>query len=465
MCSTLYAHKKTFALLPSQNNYASSLCGGVTLLISAAVNYDEIAETLSETVANIGAKVSSISELVEMIETQKMYERYAELHAHVFLFYRDVIAWYMQRKRERFFKSFNEQLQSGYKKAMERINDCIQALLLQVDVARLAIERTLLLGIEGLQREVFRQRQQLQVQSDIARAGLPMQNLLYGMLYSKMIAVANGEVEERRDNQIQELEHPTVSEKSVDRATALAQSTQLLPFVVGDEGQSLFTDGRFWIPHAEASPKLVKWMDQHEDQSRLWISSPLPPRGFPSSRAGAMTAVVAAWQSPKPIISHFCERARLNDRTRDGGHAKLGLIGLVYSLIVQLLQFRVQDDAFKVSKGQMEALNGSDDSWKEALRTFSDLLQATPQLSICVIDDLNVLALSAGMRWCTEFLDVLFEHQQTCGHAFRILLTTTGNSKIIPEYFERDERVYVQRVAQEVLRRDIQTIGPSNIVD
>jgi hypothetical protein len=109
----------------------------------------------------------------------------------------------------------------------------------------------------------------------------------------------------------------------------------------------------------------------------------------------------------------------------------------------------------------MEALDGSDDSWGIALTVLRDLLRATPQLSACVIDDLNTLALSTGVDWCGEFLDVVFKHQQTCAHAFRVLLTTAGHSGIISEYFERDERVFVQRGAKEILRRDLRTLEPA----
>lgn len=449
--------------MPTQNDYASSLCGGITLIISAAVSYDDIAETLSEQVANISAEVSIVAEILGIIGTQMMYERYAELHAQVFLFYRDVIAWYLDRKRGRFFKSFNEQLKGVYEKAVTRISNCVSMLKSLSTNAQVAILQTILMNTDEQRREMLRQRQQPQGQYEIARIGVLMQDLLHAMVNSRIVDPTN--VELRGRNYALSLEPtpviPCIPEKTISRAIALGQTKQLSSFVVGDEGQSLFQDGRFWTPQAEASPKLVKWLDQDENQSRLWINSPLSPQVFPSSRAAAMTAVAAAWQSHEPIISHFCERTKLYDMERGRNAEKTGLIGLVYSLIIQLLQFHVENDTFEASEGQMESLDGSDESWEFALRTFSDLLQATPRLSICVIDDLNVLALSAGVHWSTELLEVLFEHQQTCGYAFRILLTTAGNCRVISQYFGRNERVFVQMGAQEVLRQGIQAIGPS----
>ncbi|KAF1930615.1 uncharacterized protein M421DRAFT_412885 [Didymella exigua CBS 183.55] len=457
LCSTLHAHKKAFALLPSQNNYASSLCGGLTLLISAAVNYDEIAEILSDKVARIAEKVSSVAEIVKLVETQRMCELYAEIHAQVFTFYRDVIAWYMERKHDRFVKSFNEQLKKGYEKAVENINDCINALLIQTKVADMAISKAILLGVRGLEREVYRQRQA--PQSDIAHVGVTMQNLLHTMVYSNGIQLANAEAKGIKELSLSIPEQPLAAKMTtVNRVEALAQAVRIKSFAVGTEGQALLKDGRFWIPQVEASAKLVQWRAEHNDKSRLWINSPLQTKEMPSSRAAAMTVIVAAWQSEEAIISHFCERTRMDGLFENRNPEKTGLIGLVYNLVTQLLQFRVVDDAVKISEDEMEALNGSDGSWDAALIMLRSLLRATPQLSMCVIDNLNVLALSAGANWCAEFLDVLFEHQQTCAHAFRVLLTTAGHSGILSGYFERDERVFVQRGAQEVLHRELRAL-------
>lgn len=439
-------------------------------MISAAVNYDDIAELLSEQVAHMSSKVSMVADLLGIIGTQRMYELYADLHAQVFLFYRDVIAWYLDRKRGRFFGSFNEQLKQTYEKAIARIENCISLLEASSRNAQTAMMRVSLMNTEELRRETRRQRQQPLEQANL---GVIAQEFLYVIFNSRLADFINDQLKERSriDAFVPEAEtkpeaaREGVRVKTVSRATGSKHISYLLQFVVGDERQSLFNDGRFWVPDAEASPRLVEWMDPHKDQSRLWISSPLITRGFPSSRAAAMTAVVAAWHAHVPIISHFCERAKVQDVPAGGNCEKIGLIGLLYSLIVQLLQFRNQEDTFETSESQIKALNGSDESWEVALRTFSDLLRTTPLLKICVIDDLNILALSVGINWCTEFLDVLFEHLETCGHPFRVLLTTTGSSRVVSEYFERDERIFVQRGAQEVLRRDIQNLDPSNIAE
>ena len=472
LCSTLHAHKLALGLVPSQNDYAASLCGGIKLLISAAVNYDDIAELLSEQVAHMSSKVSLVADLLGIIGTQRMYELYADLHAQVFLFYRDVIAWYLDRKRGRFFGSFNEQLKRTYEKTIDRIENCLSLLEASSRNAQTAMMRISLMNTEELRRETRRHRQQPLEQANL---GALAQEFLYVIFNSRFADLINDQMKEK--NRIQAFESGVETEpetkpeaarkavrvKTVSRATGLKYINQLLPFVVGDEGQSLFDDSRFWIPDAEASPRLVEWMNPHENQSRLWINSPLVTQRFPSSRAAAMTAVVAAWHAHVPIISHFCECPKIQDVPTGGNREKTGLIGLIYSLIVQLLQFCNPEDAFEIPEDQIKALDGSDESWEIALQTFSDLLRATPLLKICVIDDLNILTLSVGMNWCTEFLDVLFEHLETCEYPFRVLLTTAGSSRVISKHFKRDERIFVQREAQEVLRRRIQNLEPAGI--
>lgn len=91
---------------------------------------------------------------------------------------------------------------------------------------------------------------------------------------------------------------------------------------------------------------------------------------------------------------------------------KVGLIGLAYSPISQLLQFWLDGDEFKVSQDALRELGGSDESWPAALDLLSALLAATPHLDIGMIDSLNDFAFSAGAQWCDAFQGVLFEHQK-----------------------------------------------------
>ena len=165
-----------------------------------------------------------------------------------------------------------------------------------------------------------------------------------------------------------------------------------------------------------------------------------------------MVAAVAAWDSALPVISHFCERARVSDVPDGRGIEEVGLIGLVYSLISQLLQFKVKDDAFQISRGQLEKLDGSDESSIDALLVVRDLLRMTPHLQRCIIDGLNDVCFSSGAEWCSSFLEMLFEHQRTFAPNFKILLTTNGQSRVLPDHVRAEDRAFVQRGARALTR-------------
>jgi len=67
------------------------------------------------------------------------------------------------------------------------------------------------------------------------------------------------------------------------------------------------------------------------------------------------------------------------------------LVGLVYSLIYQLLEFSGAEDELDVSKESLAALNGGKESWSASLEVLRSLLDRTPVLMYCVIDGLNDL--------------------------------------------------------------------------
>ena len=132
----------------------------------------------------------------------------------------------------------------------------------------------------------------------------------------------------------------------------------------------------------------------------------------------------------------------------------------MYSLISQLLQFQFDEDTFEASQDALRRLDGSDESWPAALELFSALLSATPHLSICVIDNLNDLAFGASAQWCDAFLAVLFNHQKSSAGIFRILLTTTGQSRVLQDHVNISDRVFTQTEAREVIRGGRWYTGP-----
>lgn len=190
--------------------------------------------------------------------------------------------------------------------------------------------------------------------------------------------------------------------------------------------------------------KLFEWMGSQTSRT-LWISS--PPRSLPSesvsgARAAALSAIVSAWELEHPIISHFCVRPHPDDISEGLDIEQAGLIGLVYSLIDQLQETNADEGSTGISSTEMNALDGSRASWSTGLSVLKALLRQTPRLTHCVIDGLNELEWGDGTEWCKDFLNLLRHHQGE--QPFNILLTTTGQSKLLARELSFEQRYIAQ---------------------
>lgn len=183
----------------------------------------------------------------------------------------------------------------------------------------------------------------------------------------------------------------------------------------------------------------------------LWVSSPSDPAGMTSARAAALAVVAAAWQAETPLISRFCQRHW--DKVRaEMSIEQVGLVGLVRSLICQLLELSGAEDELDVSKESLAALNGGMESWSASLEVLRLLLDRTPVLMYYVIDGLNDLEWGSGGEWCRQFLNVLLARQRRAGTVFNILLTTAGQSRVLPLCMQLKDRHIATEGAREVVR-------------
>lgn len=128
-------------VFPSQNNYTASICGSLSLILHAAVNHDKITDTITESIADITAKVTQISKIPIIFEVQSIKELISGLYAEVFLFYRDVIEWFLKSKPSRFINSFNEKLLDKYIDAEKRIERHIKEIYRACDIGSWARQK------------------------------------------------------------------------------------------------------------------------------------------------------------------------------------------------------------------------------------------------------------------------------------------------------------------------------------
>ena len=144
---------------------------------------------------------------------------------------------------------------------------------------------------------------------------------------------------------------------------------------------------------------LQSWISETEDSRTLWVVGPHENSAESSTRTAALGVIASAFRQNVPFISHFCERPRYGraagSGSGGGGRARsseeAGLIGCVYSLISQLLQFSVEETDLDLSPERLAKLDGSMESWDSSLDLLEDLLERTSLLPYCVIHGLNDL--------------------------------------------------------------------------
>lgn len=418
----------------------------------AAKNHSEIAETLSKYIAIIADKVTTCSPLILLIKTQRLRKKLANIYARMFKFYQDAIEWYLHSKFSRLFLSFNENLKKGFEDAEKDIETCINELYREANVSQMAMVAMALGEVVSLKAEVRRQQQTYAARDTLAGHRM---FILMGDSWMESISPKRA-LESTRPN-LQAAENPSriqdVPPDGITRAQARAYSVALEPFIIGDAGPSLFGGDRFWLAEEDVLPKLRTWMIGDSAPQTLWISSPYDTAGTTSARAAALAAVGAAWKAEAPLISHFCQRPQRDKIQAGMSIEQAGLVGLVYSLVHQLLQFSgPEDELLGIRETSLAALNGKAESWGASLEVLRELLDHSPVLIYCVIDGLNDLEWGNWGEWCQQVLDVLFARQRQVGTVFKILLTTEGQSQMLPLCVHLDDKYMATKGAREIAR-------------
>ncbi|KAI0151598.1 hypothetical protein GGR57DRAFT_513917 [Xylariaceae sp. FL1272] len=451
LCGTLDDHKSLLAIFPSQNIYTSVLTSSLSCLIKAAKNHTDIAETLAKSMASISDKVATCSGLIVIIRTRRLRKKLAGIYARMFQFYGGAIKWYLQSRLSRVLSSFNENLKKECTDATTDLEACINELYREAFVSSTAMIAMTSNDCSKLRDELKRQRQHYEQIDTLAGRRMLLHMEASWMSITSNGVIAGPNVAHRAVNPLPETKQ--LCSPGLSRAEARIYSDAIRAVVNGDEGPALLTaGGSSWVAQDGVLPKLRAWMVEDTKPSTLWISSPYETEETTSARAAALAVVASAYQAETPLISHFCQRPRRDERRANMSIEELGLIGAAYSLIHQLLQFGEDSEDLSMSKESLAALDGSSDSWTPCLGIMRELLNRTPALMYCVIDGINDLELKNGSNWCRQFLDVLFERQRKEGTMFNILLTTAGQSRILPSFVQFSDRQISTKRAREVSR-------------
>lgn len=407
---------------------------------------------MSKYMAEISAKVALCSEWLHLIRTRNVRQRLAQIYARMFQFYGDVITWYLHSKGGRTLLSFNENLRRKFDDASRELEAAVAEFYRLLSLCTSSMITLMYDKVTSMESELTRQRQNYRTQDP--SAGHRMVIMLEGSYNDSRFerrtiepAVAD-RIADEPANLIQDV---TVSR--LTREQGRRRIPALKPFIFGDEGSGLMNDGQFHLVEDELLPKLRSWMTEDKVSRILWISSSLEGGGVnTAAKAAALGVVTAAWQAESPILSYFCRRPQKIQLLAEMSLEQGGILGLVYSLVSQLLDFYGADDNLDIREDELAALDGSVESWDISLNILKVLLGYTPVLMFCVIDGLNMLEWGSGSDWCEHFLNVLVDRQRRAGSVFNILLTTSGQSRILPCYVLTENRHLTRRGTRDLSR-------------
>lgn len=159
--------------------------------------------------------------------------------------------------------------------------------------------------------------------------------------------------------------------------------------------------------------------------------------------------------SSLPIISYFCELPRPRTRLPRGMTAEMsGLLSLTYALIRQLIELlpSSMNHTDGPGKQRFERLDGSLDSYDEAVTVLGKLLDLSPPMLFCVIDAFEALDDRSTARHVTAFVDTLRGHKiyksplsTGSDRVLKILFTTAGRSRSLLTDLRDDELVFAER--------------------
>jgi hypothetical protein len=380
----------------------------------------------------------------------------------MFEYFQKTLEWYMRSKWSAALASFNENQKEVFEKINGRLDKEFEALHLLVTIGSAARQCMMEQDVQGLKAELPRiRREQRAMAGSMAHVAHSMNNMMVQTML-EFRAAPPAKLSPATARAAIEASQPQPASKpgSILGREAQRYIKRLQPFVIGDEGPAFFGSREAWMVEDSVLERLRMWMRDSGKSQTLWISSPDESDGtMPSgSLAAAFATVAAAWQAKAPIISHFCHRPRSVDQARGNMTSEeVGMIGLVCSLIIQLLQFHDTEEQLNVEVADLEELDGTVNSWDASLRVLYNLLDSSPMPQLfCVIDGLNDLAWANGRTWVSQFLSVLLSGQKVPDVVFNILFTTTGGSYVLPKYVAvKDQEETVQN-ARRLLKSGTQ---------
>lgn len=188
------------------------------------------------------------------------------------------------------------------------------------------------------------------------------------------------------------------------------------------------------------------------DSRSLCVVGPSQMSGPSFTSMIAAKYVESAAEARIPVVSVFCELR--HRKAPDGSKPEIeALISMTYGLIRQLIELLPATIEAKPDFGaqRFKELDGSMDTWAEALTIMKDLLDLAPPTLLCVIDGFDRLEEKSTERALSDLYKALcgrvLADRETSGspRVLKVLFTTAGRSSCLLDHLEDDQLVFAEQ--------------------
>jgi hypothetical protein len=192
----------------------------------------------------------------------------------------------------------------------------------------------------------------------------------------------------------------------------------------------------------ETISRLSEWSEAASSAPTLWISGPTTEvSDFDNylSRLAAKFTLLAD-QSDVPLVSYFCQIIWREQCRGTNTRESQAMIAMLYALLWQLAELLPQslETNADLSESRFQRLDGTVETWEDALLVLRDLMTLIPKLILCVLDGVHLLDDRSTNRYLKKMFQVLL------GGKLKVLFTTTGRSAGLSEAVSISDTLEVQ---------------------